>query len=72
MKILKIKKSGRVCYPFPWASKHAPCPWDTAKYTRVVIPFTEVEKRNSAKSVHIQVVANYKLEEVRESRLTVQ
>lgn len=72
MKILKLKKSGRLCYPFPWESKQAVCPWNTATYTRVVIPFSESERRNSKKKSHIQIVANHKLETVRESRLTVQ
>lgn len=70
MKILKLKKSGRVCYPFPWHNSQKPQPWGPA-YQRVLIPFTEVEKRNSKKTCHIQIVANSKLEEVRESRLTV-
>jgi hypothetical protein len=71
MKILKFKKTGRTCYSFPWESKHAPCPWNTAKYSRVMIPLTEKEKIKSPKACHVQIVANYKLEEVRESRLTL-
>lgn len=59
--VYKLKTTGRACYPFPWESAKAPCPWDKSQYERVVIPFTELEKRNSNKSIHIQVVRRDKL-----------
>ena len=70
MKILKLKKSGRVCYPFPWHSSQKAQPWPNT-HQRVLIPLSEKEKINSKKTCHIQIIANSKLEEVRESRLTL-
>jgi len=68
-KIYTHKKTGRACYSFPWESKAAPCPWNREKYERVVIPFTSSEKRNSRKSVHIQIVRRDNLEEVKQPAL---
>lgn len=69
-RILKIIKSGRVCYPFPWESSAIPQPW-SQKHERVVIPLTAAERRNSTKKCHIQVVAKRNLSEVKEVRLSV-
>ena len=63
--VYKLKATGRIAYSFPWESAKTPCPWNQSKYERVVIPFTEIEKRNSGKKVHIQVVRRDKLELVK-------
>lgn len=52
-----LRKSGRVVYPFPWASSKVPCPWK-AGYTRVIIPLSAKERQNSNKTCHIQIVRN--------------
>jgi len=62
MNIYKLKSTNRVAYAFPWESAKAPCPWNQSQYERVVIPFTETEKRNSNRKVHIQIVRRDKLE----------
>jgi len=67
-RILKITKSGRVCYPFPWESSAIPQQW-SQKHERVVIPLTVAERRNSNKKAHIQIVAKRNLVDVREVRL---
>lgn len=69
MKIYTHKKTGRACYPFPWESRSAPCPWNAEKYERVVIPLTNTEKRGSKKLVHIQIVRRENLELVKQPRL---
>lgn len=69
-RILKITKSGRVCYPFPWESSAIPQQW-SQKHERVVIPLTAAERRNSTKKCHIQVVAKRNLSEVKEVRLSI-
>lgn len=65
MNVYKLKSTNRVAYSFPWESAKTPCPWNQSQYERVVIPFTELEKRNSTKRVHIQVVRRDKLELVK-------
>ena len=67
-RILKIVKSDRVCYPFPWESSQIPQPWKNT-HERVVIPLTVAERRNSNKKAHIQIVAKRNLIDVREVRL---
>lgn len=69
-RVLKIIKSGRVCYPFPWESSAVPQPWPQ-QHERVVIPLTAAERRNSTKKCHIQIVAKRNLSEVKEVRLSV-
>ena len=69
-RILKITKSGRVCYPFPWESFAIPQQW-SQKHERVVIPLTAAERRNSTKKCHIQIVAKRNLSEVKEVRLSI-
>lgn len=72
-KTFKIKKSGRVCYDFPWqASKVTPQPWKGG-YHRVVIPLTAAERKtaNHDTKCHIQIVKATNLEEVREARLAL-
>ena len=61
MNVYKLKSTNRACYAFPWESQKTPCPWDRSQYERVVIPFTEIERRNSSKTVHIQIVRRDKL-----------
>lgn len=69
--IFRNKKTGRVCYAFPWESQKAPCPWNQEKYERVVTPLTDKEKQHAGKgtTVHIQVVRRDKLELVKPTRL---
>lgn len=69
MNVYKLKPSNRACYAFPWESQKVPCPWDRSQYERVVIPFSEKEKTNSTKRVHIQVVRRSKLELVKQPKL---
>lgn len=69
-RILKINRTGRVCYPFPWESSAIPQPW-SQKHERVVIPLTADERRNSTKKCHIQIVAKRNLSEVKEVRFSV-
>lgn len=69
-RIIKITKSGRVCYPFPWESSAIPQPW-SQKHERVVIPLIAAERCNSTKKCHIQIVAKRNLEEVKEVRLSI-
>lgn len=65
MNIYKLKSTKRVAYSFPWESAKTPCPWNQSQYERVIIPFTDIEKRNSIKKVHIQIVRRDKLELVK-------
>lgn len=69
-RILKINKTGRVCYPFPWESSAIPQQW-SQKHERVVIPLTAAERRNSTKKCHTQIVAKRNLSEVKEVRLSI-
>lgn len=64
--VYRVKKTGRVCYGFPWASHKVPQPWGSA-YERVVIPTTA--KDNTSKKCHIQIVRRDNLEIVKEPRL---
>lgn len=47
---------------FPWHAKSTPSPWP-AGYSRVMIPFNEVEARNAkpGKTHHVQVVNNSRI-----------
>lgn len=67
-RILKIVKSGRVCYPFQWESSAIAQPWPNT-HERVVIPLSAAERRNSNKKAHVQIVAKRNLVDVREVRL---
>lgn len=69
--VYKHKKTGRACYPFPWESHKLPCPWNAGTYERVVIPFTDDERRNSRKTVHIQIVRREQLELIKPVRLKI-
>lgn len=69
--LYKLKKSGRVCYPFPWDSRKLPCPWKDG-YMRVMIPLTTTERRNSKKLCHTQIVKISSLMKIREGRLSLQ
>lgn len=69
--LYKLKKSGRVCYPFPWDSHKLPCPWKGG-YMRVMIPLTVAERKGSTKPCHTQIVKISNLEKVQEGRLTLQ
>lgn len=60
-KIYMLNSTGRVCFPFPWESKFAPCPWNKDTHQRVLIPLNESEKKNSNKKVHTQIVRNNKI-----------
>lgn len=71
MSVYTNKKTGRVCYAFPWESQKAPCPWNQQAYERVVIPMTDTEKRNTRKTVHIQIMRRSNLQVMREPRLRV-
>ena len=68
--LYRIRKCGRVCYPFPWESAKVAAPWK-AGYMRVMIPLTEQERRHSEKKCHIQIVRITKLEKIQEARLSV-
>lgn len=56
---------GRLAQPFPWTNSQVPKPWRDG-YSRVMVPFTEVEKRNAkrGKKAHILIVRNSKLTKV--------
>ncbi len=69
--IYKHKKSGRICYAFPWASHKIPCPWNAGTYERVLLPLTESEKRNSQKKVHVQIFKRTNLEAVKPTVLAI-
>lgn len=64
MQMLKLRKSGRICYPFNWESGSLPKPWPNT-HSRVLIPLTQTERRNSTKKCHVQIVNNTNLEVVR-------
>ena len=68
--IYKMKKTGRVCYPFPWESTKEPQPWKHG-YQRVIIPLTAEEKKHSSKLIHMQIVRNDNLVKVQESRMAL-
>lgn len=65
MVTLKLKKSGRVCYPFNWESGSLPKPWPNT-HSRVMIPLTAAERKHSNKKCHIQIVNNENLEVVKQ------
>lgn len=65
--ILKLKKTGRVCYPFPWENHKLECPWRKG-YSRVLVPLNETEARGSTKKVHCQIVKNSNLAEIKEHK----
>lgn len=69
--LYKLKKSGRVCYPFPWDSHRLLCPWNSG-YMLVMIPLTVAERKGSTKLCHTQIVKISNLEKVQEGRLTLQ
>ena len=68
-RMLKLVKSGRVCYPFPWVSTKEPQPWPSA-YSRVMITYTpaEMRTRNDSRRCHVQIVRRDSLEVIREVR----
>ena len=68
-KLLILKSTGRICYPFPMQSTQVG--QIPRGYQRVFIPFTELEKRNSRGTGHIQVIRDSKLEAVKEKRLNL-
>lgn len=70
--IFKMKKTGRVCYQFPWGSTKgaAARPWKDG-YERVIIPLSESEKKfsNPSTTCHIQVMRRENLEIIKENKL---
>lgn len=68
---MRLKKTGRVCQELPWKAA-SPAPWDL-DYIRVVIPFTEAERRNATpgKTCHIQVVRRDSIEIVKGNYLVI-
>lgn len=64
-----LRKTGRVCYPFPWVSRQEPCPWNQSTHMRVLIPLSKAEKKKSQKKVHMQVVAMQNVVTVQPARI---
>ena len=56
----KLRSTGRQVFPMPWKANTS-CPWNKDTHMRVVIPFSEVELRNSSKFNHIQIVRKSRL-----------
>jgi hypothetical protein len=71
-KVFRLKKGGRVVYPFPWQFKNLERPWDAA-HMRVMIPYTaaEMRTRNDHRRCHTQIVRRDSIEVVREVRFGV-
>ncbi len=69
--MFKHKKTGRVAYDFPWHTSAATCPWNQQTHRRVLVPFTELEQRNSSKKAHCLVMRASSLEVMKETALRI-
>lgn len=69
--MLKNKKTGRVAYDFPWNASADTCPWNQQTHRRVLVPFTELEQRNSNKKAHCLVMRVSSLEVMKEAKLRI-
>lgn len=61
--IMRLRSTKRQVFPLTWTGgKGSACPWNQDTHMRVTIPFTAVERRNSDKNMHIQIVRKDSLE----------
>ena len=71
-KVFRLKKGGRVVYPFPWQFKGIKRPWDES-HMRVMIPYTpaEMKVRNDHRRCHTQIIRRDSIEAVKEVRFSI-
>lgn len=60
--------NGRLCYDFPIESKGSSFAVKPG-YSRVIIPLTQTEQRNSRKRIHVQIVRTSRLKPIIEKPL---